>query len=67
MTDHMKLSSKKGEALAISNKSMVLSVDRLTINVMNNDFATAKKDIKSLKEQIAEVERIIAECISLED
>lgn len=55
------LSLKKGAMLGITNKGMQMSVDRLTLYVATDELDKAKKELKVLKEQTAELEQLMAE------
>lgn len=58
--------SQKGEILAISNKSLPVSVDRLTLFVTSSETAKAKSELKDIRKQLDEVERMILEYERLE-
>ena len=65
MSNYSQISDIKGSILGITNKTIQLSVDRLTMDIASSNFEKAKKEIKSLKEQIAEIEKLVAECEKL--
>jgi hypothetical protein len=66
MNNFTRMSMKKGNLLALSNKSMLLCIDKLTLHITTGSFDKAKGEIRELKEHIAEAERLIAECQRLE-
>jgi len=62
MSNYSKISQTKGVMLGITNKTLPLSIDRLTLNIASSDFEKAKKEFKVLKEHIAEIEKLLGDC-----
>ena len=61
MSNLVRTSMKKGVMLGISNKTMPITVDRLTLYISQGDFEKAKAELKELKIQVSEVERLMKE------
>lgn len=61
MSQSVRTSIKKGIMLGISNKTMPVIVDRLTIFLTQGEFLKAKAELKELKGQVLEVERLMKE------
>jgi DNA gyrase/topoisomerase IV subunit A len=60
------MSVKKGVMLGISNKTLPALVDRMTIFISSSEHAKAKQELKEIKSQIAEMERLLMEAEKLE-
>lgn len=60
------LSNRKGAMLGISNKTLPILMDRMTIFISLSEHAKAKQELKEIKNQIAEIERLIMESERLE-
>ena len=52
--------------LGISNKTLPALVDRMTIFISSSQHAKAKQELKEIKSQIAEMERLLMEAEKLE-
>lgn len=67
MNAHTQSSNKRGEILSITNKTLILSVDRLSLFVLSGELTKARSEIKSIKEQVADAERLLTELEKIQD
>ena len=66
MNTFSELTKRKGVMLGISNKTLPALVDRMTIFISSSEHAKAKQELKEIKSQIAEMERLLMEAEKLE-
>lgn len=66
MSNLTRLSMKRAVMLGISNKTLPALVDRMTIYISSSENAKAKQELKEIKIQIAEIERLLMESEKLE-
>lgn len=65
MSQSVEASAKKGEMLVITNKTLPLSTDRITLFLCRGELVKAKEEMKSIKNQIADLENLLRDFESL--